>query len=113
MILAPKDKKLYTKVICQVNNTFIDPVWGDCSVKEGEWYDALVEDGSFNNLVNSEFILVKFRGGLCPCERNMFKTESEIRDQKIKSVINQEDDEYCYYSDLPSPMAYMKNENKK
>lgn len=25
----------------------------------------------------------------------------------------QEDDEHCYYSDLPSPMAYMKNENKK
>jgi hypothetical protein len=113
MILAPKEENLYTKVLCIESNIFIDKVWGDCSVKEGEWYDALIEDGSFNNLVTDDFILVRFGTGLSPYKRKLFKTESEIRDQKIKSVLKQESEEYCYYSDLPSPMAYMKKDNEE
>lgn len=113
MILAPKDNTLYTKVLCVESNIFIDKVWGDCSVKESEWYDALIEDGSFNNLVTDDFILIRFQNGLSPYERKFFKTESEIRDQKIESVFKQESEEYCYYSDLPSPMAYMKKEEEE
>ncbi len=113
MILAPKDESLYTRVICIESNIFIDQVWGDCSLKEDDWYDALIEDGSFNNLVTKDWILVRFRGGLCPYERKFFKTESEIRNEKLKNVLEQNDDEYCYYSDLPSPMAYMKKDNEE
>jgi len=113
MILAPKDKSLYTRVLCIESNIFIDKVWGDCSIKEGEWYDALIEDGSFNDLVTKNWILVRFGVGLCPYERKFFKTESEIRDEKLKNFLEQNDDEYCYYSDLPSPMAYMKKDNEE
>jgi hypothetical protein len=108
MILASKDESLYTKVLCIESKIFIDQVWGDCSIKEGDWYDALIEDGSFNNLVTNDWILVRFSTGLCPYERLFFKTESEIREEKLKNVLEQNDDEYCYYSDLPSPMSYMK-----
>lgn len=112
MILAPKEENLYTKVLCVENNILIDKVWGDCSVKEGEWYDALIEDYSFNNLVSNDFILVRFGTGLSPHERKLFKTESEIIDQRMESVLKQESEEYCYYSDLPSPMAYMENNDE-
>lgn len=108
MILTSKGEE-YTKVLCQITTEFIDPVWGDCSVTKGEWYDAIVKDGSYDNLVNSEFILVRFENGLCSYKRSIFKTQSQIREQKIDSVINQEDDDYCYYSGLPSPKSYEDN----
>jgi hypothetical protein len=108
MILAPKDESLYTRVLCIESKIFTDQVWGDYSIINGEWYDALIEDGSFNNLVNKNSILVRFREGLCTLERKFFKTELEIHDEKLKNILEQNDDEYCYYSDLPSPMSYMK-----
>lgn len=112
MILATKQENLYTRVLCLQSETLIDKVWGDCSVKEGEWYTALV-DKSRSDLVTDNLILLRIKDRLCPYERSMFKTESQIRDEKIESIIKGDNEEYCYYSDLPSPMAYMKNENKK
>jgi hypothetical protein len=115
MILAPKDDSVYTRVLCIKDNEFIDKAWGDCSVKDGQWYYAIIDERSsvrFPSLINEEWILVKFRNGLCPYERKMFKTESQIREEKIQSILNGDNDEYCYYSNLPSPMSYMKKNNE-
>jgi hypothetical protein len=83
MIQAPKDKSLYTKVLCIESKIFIDGVWGDCSIIKGEWYTALILGEK-----DEDMILVRFGDGLCPHMRNMVKTDSEIRDEKIKSIIN-------------------------
>jgi len=65
-------------------------------------------------LLNKDSILIKFNGLLYHRERSMFKTESEIRDEKIDLIISRDYiDEYCHYSDLPSPMAYIKKENNE
>lgn len=113
MITAPRDENLYIRVICIESNEFIDPsiiaIWGDCSVSEGEWYDAIIE-GHYS-LVDRDYILVRFRDGLCPYNKKMFKTESEFRDEKIQSVLNGGNSEHCYYSDLPSPWAYMEKKD--
>jgi hypothetical protein len=102
MILANKDKSLYKSFLCISSKELIDEVWGDCSISEGTWYDVIEEDGG-------EFILVRFGDWLCPHEKKFFITAAKIRDQKIKNILDQNDDEYCYYSNLPSPSAYKNN----
>lgn len=122
MIIAPRDENLYTRVICVESQQFIDhlniALWGDCSIIEGQWYDAIIE-GEFyeneigNSLADRNYILIRFGQGLCAWSRNFFKTDSEIREEKIQSVLNGSNQEHCYYSDLPSPWAYVEKEVAK
>jgi hypothetical protein len=71
MMQAPKDAK-FTKMICIETVNFIDEVWGDCSVVEGQSYDVLFESES------TEFCMVRFKRGICPYKIKMFKSEAEI-----------------------------------
>lgn len=104
MILVKKEHKFY-KVLALESYELKDKVWGDCSIKEGEWYEALIED---NN--DDLYLFIKFGNALCVYAKRYFKSESDIREEKIKNVLEQNDEEYCYYSDLPSPMSYMKKD---
>ncbi len=72
MMLAPKGQENYCKKICIKSIKFIDVVWGDCSLIEGETYEILI-DAKQNHL--DGWYLVKFREGLCPYPSENFKSE--------------------------------------
>jgi hypothetical protein len=85
MISAPKDG--YIKALCIKGVEFIDKVWGDCSLIEGKWYQVLDE----HHMSNSEYFMVKFgnypMSNLVPYERKHFKTESQLREEKLNSIL--------------------------
>ena len=78
---APRDAK-FTKMICIESFALSDKVWGDCSIVEGQSYDVLLESES------TEFYMVRFeRGKFCPHKAKMFKSEAEIREEKIDNIL--------------------------
>ena len=63
MMLAPKDRDKYIKMICVESIEFVDKVWGDCSLIKGNTYEVLI-DAKQNHV--DGWYLVKFGTGLCP-----------------------------------------------
>ena len=86
-MLAPRDSTRFTKMICIESIEFIDSVWGNCSLVEGESYDILI-DAKQNHV--DGWHLVKFGTGLCPHKSKYLKTEAEIRDEKINDILKRE-----------------------
>lgn len=80
MMQAPRDAK-FTKMICIESFALSDEVWGDCSIVEGQSYDVLLEPES------TEFCMVRFERGICPHKTKMFKSEAEIREEKINNIL--------------------------
>ena len=80
MMQAPRDAK-FTKMICIESFALFDEVWGDCSIVEGQSYDVLLESES------TEFYMVRFERGICPHKTKMFKSEAEIREEKIDNIL--------------------------
>lgn len=84
MMLAPKDPTRFIKVICIESIELVDRVWGDCSLIKGQSYDVLI-DAKQNHV--DGWYLVKFGTGLCPHQSKYLKTEAQIRDEKIQSIL--------------------------
>ena len=82
MMQAPKDPTKFIKMICVESFSFIDVVWGDCSLIEGQSYDVLIESHW-----SPTYYLVKFGTGLCPHEVKRLKSESQIRDEKLNDIL--------------------------
>lgn len=84
MIGAPKDG--YIKALCIEARIVIDEVWGDCSIKEGKWYQVLDN----HHMCTDEYLMVKFEKlgwpHIVPYERSMFKTESQLREEKLNKI---------------------------
>ena len=85
MIIGPKDG--YVKALCIKSQIFIDEVWGDCSVEKGKWYKVLVD----HTMCTDEHLMVGFGEypmiNLVPYKRSMFKTEAELRDEKLNNIL--------------------------
>ena len=85
MIIGPKDG--YIKALCIESKEFIDEVWGDCSLIEGEWYQVLDD----HHMSDDKYFMVKFgkypMSNLVPYERKHFKTESQLRDEKLNNIL--------------------------
>ena len=88
MMIPIKNQK-YIKVFCIKTNILKDVVWGDCTIYEGTWYEAVDESDQVNNYSN-EFYLIKIRSGLVPYEIKNFKTEAELRDEKINNLFDED-----------------------
>ncbi len=88
MMIPIKNQK-YIKVFCIKTNIVKDAVWGDCTIYEGTWYEAVDESDQANNYGN-EFYLIKIRSGLVPYEITNFKTEAELRDEKINKLFDED-----------------------
>lgn len=86
MMQAPKDPTRFIKMICIESMEFVDKVWGDCSLIKGQSYDVLID-----NKMYEEFYLVKFGTGLCPHQSKYLKTEAQIRDEKLESILNKKE----------------------
>lgn len=84
MMLAPRGTEKYIKMICVESIEFIDKVWGNCSLIEGNTYDVLI-DAKQNHV--DGWYLVKFGTGLCPHKSKYLKTEAEIRDERINDLL--------------------------
>ena len=84
MMLAPRGTDKYIKMICVESIEFIDKVWGNCSLIEGNTYDVLI-DAKQNHV--DGWYLVKFGTGLCPHKSKYLKTEAEIRDERINDLL--------------------------
>jgi hypothetical protein len=83
-MLAPRGTEKYIKMICVESIEFIDKVWGNCSLIEGNTYDVLI-DAKKNHV--DGWYLVKFGTGLCPHKSKYLKTEAEIRDERINDLL--------------------------
>jgi len=83
-MLAPRGTEKYIKMICVESIEFIDKVWGNCSLIEGNTYDVLI-DAKQNHV--DGWYLVKFGTGLCPHKSKYLKTEAEIRDERINDLL--------------------------
>lgn len=84
MMLAPRDRDKYIKMICVESIEFVDKVWGNCSLIKGNTYEVLI-DAKQNHL--DGWYLVKFGTGLCPHKSEYLKTEAEIRDERIDNLL--------------------------
>lgn len=84
MIQAPKDPTRFIKMICIESIELVDRVWGDCSLIKDQSYDVLI-DAKQNHV--DGWYLVKFGTGLCPHDAKYLKTEAQIRDEKIQSIL--------------------------
>jgi len=89
MMQSPKDPNRFTKMICVESINFIDDVWGDCSLIEGQSYDVLIESDYHPTTYYhpNTYCLVKFGSGLCPHEIKRLKSESQIRDEKLDNIL--------------------------
>jgi hypothetical protein len=87
--MIPIINQKYIKVFCIKTNIVKDSVWGDCTIYEGNWYEAVDESDQVNNY-GDEFYLIKIGSGLVPYEIKNFKTEAELRDEKINKLFDED-----------------------
>lgn len=83
MIRAPKDNSKYIKLQCIESLKFVDEVWGDCSIVKDEIYDIL-PDKTCDEL---NYVFVRFGNGLCIHDAKYFKSQSEMRDDKLNELL--------------------------
>lgn len=85
MILAPTSG--YSKALCiKTYKIFDNESDMDQSIIKGTWYDVRKEYSDTDN--SSKYLLVRFGIGLVPHLKANLKTESELRDDKIKSILS-------------------------
>jgi hypothetical protein len=98
MIKTPKPLRgEIIDIICVDDNFEMN---SNYKVEQGREYKALNSSTSFYSVI--------FNSIMIPYPKKYFKTVAEIREEKINIIL--EDDDYCHYSDLPSPMAYINKE---
>ena len=84
MILAPLSG--YTKALCIKTYKMFDNAYDmDQSIIKGTWYDVRKEYSDVDN--SSKYLLVRFGMGLAPHLKANLKTESELRDDKLNSIL--------------------------
>jgi len=102
MIKTPKPLRgEIIDIICVDDNFEMN---SNYKVEQGREYKALNSSTSFYSVI-FDSITSSFE-----FPKKYFKTVAEIREEKINNIL---EDDYCHYSDLPSPMAYINKENKK